>query len=286
MKTTREDRELCAAPARPTYRIRDWTSLYENNRTRELKRLDWVPVPNRMDGDGYTELLDHPAGVSHLGAWLALVQIASRCDPRGTLMRDRGKAHDFRSLSRISRIPAETFEEAIPRFLDIGWLEELTVREFKNMQGGAGKSQDDAVLCDQTASCGDKEGNGREGKEGNEMVIRSTPAWQQDAEFVAFRDRYMETGGSFIDRDFAEAYEFRWRKFDFEQKAARLAALGLHAEEYRSNPRFVPKPQKFLESEWERPVRPAATTAKPAPSLADRTIALMQKRIDQGRPPL
>ncbi len=59
-------------------RIRDWSKLYENNRTRELKRLDWVPVPNRLDGDGYTELLDHPDGGLHYAAWIVMVQIASR----------------------------------------------------------------------------------------------------------------------------------------------------------------------------------------------------------------
>ena len=50
-------------------RVRDWDALYENNRTRGDKRLGWVPIPNRMDGDGYTELVDHENGAAHLGAW-------------------------------------------------------------------------------------------------------------------------------------------------------------------------------------------------------------------------
>jgi hypothetical protein len=54
------------------YRVKDWSKIYENNRTRELKRMDWVPIPNKMDGDGFTELVDHPNGAAHLGAWLAL----------------------------------------------------------------------------------------------------------------------------------------------------------------------------------------------------------------------
>ena len=44
-----------------TYRIRDWQRHFENNRTRELKVMAWVPVPNKMDGDGYTELVTHPS---------------------------------------------------------------------------------------------------------------------------------------------------------------------------------------------------------------------------------
>ena len=43
---------------------------------------------------------------------------------------------------------------------------------------------------------------------------------------------------------------------DFEQKRARTESLEVHMAEYREDPRFVPKPLKFLESEWQRPLRP------------------------------
>lgn len=105
------------------FRVKDWNLLFENNRTRGLKHLDWVPMPNKMDGDGYTELVDHPNGAAHLGAWLAIVQIASRCHTRGALTRDNGRPHTPESLARISRIPVVIFEEALPRLLRIGWLE-------------------------------------------------------------------------------------------------------------------------------------------------------------------
>ena len=105
------------------FRVKGWNLLFENNRTRGLKHLDWVPMPNKMDGDGYTELVDHPNGAAHLGAWLAIVQIASRCHIRGALTRDNGRPHTAESLARISRIPVVIFEEALPRLLRIGWLE-------------------------------------------------------------------------------------------------------------------------------------------------------------------
>ena len=50
-------------------RIKDWSEHFENNRTRELKSLTFVCIPNKLDGDGYTELIDHPNGISHYGAW-------------------------------------------------------------------------------------------------------------------------------------------------------------------------------------------------------------------------
>jgi hypothetical protein len=131
----------------PLYRVRDWDQHFENNRTRELKRMDWLPVPNRHDGDGFTELLDHPNGMAHYAAWHLLLQVASKCHPRGTLVREvtrpqdaaadpggrphpaaaGGKLpHDARSLARITHGSEAVFLEAIPRLLSIGWLEVCT----------------------------------------------------------------------------------------------------------------------------------------------------------------
>lgn len=100
----------------------DWDELYENNRTRGMKVMQWVPVPNRHDGDGYTELVSHPNGAAHLGAWLVILQVASRCRKRGTLLRDDGTPHDEASISRRTRILKSVLEEAIPRLVSIGWL--------------------------------------------------------------------------------------------------------------------------------------------------------------------
>lgn len=107
------------------YKIVDWGKCYENNRTREMRRMSWVPMPNRHDGDGYTQLLDHPNGAAHFGAWCALVQVASKCDERGTLMRSGGIGHDPESLERITRIPVKVWSEVLPRLLQIGWLQDL-----------------------------------------------------------------------------------------------------------------------------------------------------------------
>lgn len=103
--------------------------------------MDWVPVPNRMDGEGYTQLVDHPNGAAHLGAWLAIVEIASRRDVRGTLPQEG--AGTSQALARISRLPAGLFAEVIPRLVQIGWIEELTPIP----QEGAGIPQDGAGEC-------------------------------------------------------------------------------------------------------------------------------------------
>lgn len=144
------------------YKIRNWATLYENNRTRELKKLDWLPIPNKQDGDGYTLLMEQPDGAAIFGAWIACAQIASRCDPRGTLLRDGKKPHDSASLSRMSRIPVGIIESMLKAVSheDVNWLEVIYLEKVHN---------NPAPPCDNPAPpC--LEGKGREGNEGNERI--------------------------------------------------------------------------------------------------------------------
>jgi len=60
------------------YCIKDWDRHFETHKTRILKHLTFVKLPNRQDGDGYTLLLDHPNGAAHYAAWVALVLVSSR----------------------------------------------------------------------------------------------------------------------------------------------------------------------------------------------------------------
>ena len=135
----------------PLYFIVDWNIHFENNRTRELARMSWVPVPNKHDGDGYRELIhDHPNGTAHYGAWVTIVQVGSKCTPRGVLISGKKvivadecgntagecdatagecdatastcRPHNSYSLERKTGVPAEIYNEAIPRLIEIGWL--------------------------------------------------------------------------------------------------------------------------------------------------------------------
>lgn len=150
------------------YRIRDWGAHFENNRTRELKYLDWVPMPNKMDGDGYTALVDHLDGDAHFGVWCTIVEIASRCDPRGTLLRDGAKPHTPASLARLSRLPESSFEAAIPRLLDIGWLETVELE----VSGVTELSHDDAINSHPSAEKRLRNGTERNGTELREVSLK------------------------------------------------------------------------------------------------------------------
>lgn len=152
------------------YRIKDWETHFENNRTKGLKTLAWVPFPNKHDGDGYTELLDHPEGPVHYAAWVTMVQVASKCSPRGTLLRDGRIPHDPPSLARKTHLPAVSFEGAIPRLLSIGWLERIDYDERTS-----DTTQDVAAPWQDSAPRARAERNGTEqkGREGNRRASTS-----------------------------------------------------------------------------------------------------------------
>jgi hypothetical protein len=149
--------------------IVDWGKHYENNRTRELKKMTWVPMPNRHDGDGYTKLLDHPNGPAHFGAWCALIEVASRCDVRGTLQSSGGKPLDCASLARMTHIPTAVWSDVLPRLLSIGWI--IT---YKIPQEGAPESQEGAAIPQEGALNG-MEWNGMESLQSTASSGGETP---------------------------------------------------------------------------------------------------------------
>lgn len=133
-------------------RISRWSEIFENNRTRELKSLSWIPFPNKMDGDGFTEIMDHKDGMIHFAAWVLIAQVASKCDPRGTLLRDCRTPHTSKSIARMTRASEQAIIAAIPRLISVGWLEEFELQSSLNPT----VCNDPESSCDNPAlACGD-----------------------------------------------------------------------------------------------------------------------------------
>ncbi len=113
------------------YRIKDWATKFENSETRKYKHLQWVPVPNKLDGDGIATLLDHPDGMAHFGVWVSLLEIASKDSVcRGDLSRSSANGrvgHNSITLARILRTNEKLICVAIGRLLQLGWLQEVTI---------------------------------------------------------------------------------------------------------------------------------------------------------------
>jgi hypothetical protein len=140
------------------YKIRNWNALFENNRSRQVDKLTWVSIPNRHDGENFSNIVQHPEGAMIFSGFILMVEVASKCNPRGTLIKTDGTPHTPPSLSLKTRAPQKWFDSAI-KFLEThtDWLD---VEELTNMTS-AERHTDVTQL---TPACEE----GKEGKEGKE----------------------------------------------------------------------------------------------------------------------
>lgn len=152
------------------YSVSDWNDHYENNRSRLVKELAWVPVPNGHDGENYSRLITGKNAAEIFAAWILILQVASRCTPRGTLTRSNGSPHDPASLSLKTRAPATWFEKSLPALIECGWLycKQLTDNDT------APACRSSAASTSQPCQRGDEEGKGRE-QNGRELAASPTP---------------------------------------------------------------------------------------------------------------
>jgi len=106
------------------YRVKDWDLLYEKAQTRKCVTMNWVAVPNRHDGAGYSAVADHDRSCELFTAWILILQVASRMPSRGTLCKDN-KPLTPKDLARRTRFPEEIFRLAFDVLVspEIGWLE-------------------------------------------------------------------------------------------------------------------------------------------------------------------
>jgi hypothetical protein len=107
------------------YRIVNWADTYENNESRRLKTLLWVPMPNKHDGLGFKRMAMQRNRCELFAAWMLLVQLASKGRPeqRGTLARD-GLPLDVEDMALMTGFPRDVFERALAFFSEpkVGWL--------------------------------------------------------------------------------------------------------------------------------------------------------------------
>ena len=104
-------------------KIAKWDDHYENAQSRKVHHLSWVPVPNKHDGEKYSEIMTLSDAPIIFTAWILMLQVASRSQHRGSLLRDDGTPHTPESLALKTRGKAEWFSIAIPILVKIGWLD-------------------------------------------------------------------------------------------------------------------------------------------------------------------
>jgi len=248
------------------YRICNWNHRFENSSSRKLKRLDWVALPNAMDIEGYIVLVDHPNGAAHFGAWIAIVQIASKQDPRGTL--PNGKTSQSlggicQSLGRISRLPAGLFEEVLPRLIEIGFLE-ISAESPGTSADSPGTSADSPGTSAKSADTDIHTGKTDKQTEQRKTVETSSSISNQKIHahmqnengahgWAEFAEAYIATGRETTAADLANSKPV-WTKLSLGDQVACLSGIRRDIEHHKySEPAFWPKPKKYLlEREWTR----------------------------------
>jgi hypothetical protein len=108
------------------YKIRNWNKHFENNESRKIRNLSWVPVINKHDGRGYRRVAALPNSVQVFCAWNLIIQVASKMPTRGVLLDDDG-ALTAADLSAKTGFPESIFEAAFSALIkpEIKWLEEI-----------------------------------------------------------------------------------------------------------------------------------------------------------------
>lgn len=70
------------------YYIRNWSTHYEKSQSRRVDAMTWVALPNKHDGLSYRRLMQQPNALTVYGAFVLIVQVASKCKVRGVLADD------------------------------------------------------------------------------------------------------------------------------------------------------------------------------------------------------
>ena len=147
------------------YRVVGWKQIYENNRTREMKNMTWVPVQNRHDGDGFCTVMSHPDGIKIYGCWMLILQIASKGNPRGTLRKANGEPYTAKNFANMTKSNEADMLRALEILStpEVGWLEQVTTHVSSAPQEPAEIPQEPAEIPQEPARKG-REGKGREGE--------------------------------------------------------------------------------------------------------------------------
>lgn len=200
------------------YRVTDWDLHFENSRSRSVKDARWAPVPNHFDGDRISELIDVGGAEAYAG-WVAVILVASRCHPRGTLVREplNGdvRPHDAGSLARMTGLPKKCFQKTIDVALSVGLIEVC------------GETDSGVSVGWQLGDIALSQKEGKEGKEGNTSE-RSRLSWGRLSSWID------------ITPDHVSVWEQAYPACDIARQLSAMDAW------------LKANPKKAVKSNWER----------------------------------
>lgn len=166
------------------YRVRGWDSLFENAQSRKCTKLAWVLVPNKHDGKSFRRLMCMENGPSLYGAWVILLQVASKCPERGILADEDGPL-TAEDLALKSGCPEGVFIEALEVLSSpqIRWLEAEEIDATGSELGAHSQTATSTVPLHSTESALNRtereEQKGRESKNGAADAARDSAKSRQ-----------------------------------------------------------------------------------------------------------
>ena len=108
------------------YQINNWNGIFETSESRKYKALNWVAMPNSMDGEGYNMVKSLKQAPEIFCAWCLIVEVASRCPQRGILVDKDGNPYNPKRLAMKTGYPESIFVLALKELTkpEIGWIKE------------------------------------------------------------------------------------------------------------------------------------------------------------------
>ena len=112
------------------FAIKDWAGHFENASSVRIKKTNYVLLPNRHDGVGYSRIAKCEDCVEIFAAWCLILQVASRMQTRGVLVCD-GEPLTSEDMADLTRFPESIFKKAFDVLSSdrIGWITEIDVSE-------------------------------------------------------------------------------------------------------------------------------------------------------------
>jgi hypothetical protein len=112
-----------------SYEIFNYAETFEVSQSKKYKNLTWFASPNRYDSGGMLEMLSEDNGLSYIGVWYLLLQLASTMPKRGLFVSDSGKPLNLKRIAVTLRVETSVLAESFEYFKSIGWLVENTQLE-------------------------------------------------------------------------------------------------------------------------------------------------------------
>lgn len=99
------------------YHFKDWGTIFENNKSREVDNLTYFLQPNKLVGEGLGFTKMQPDGLELMGTYMFLKCVASTAPKkwRGWFVRN-GSVMDAVRIAALSGIPTEKVERALTFF--------------------------------------------------------------------------------------------------------------------------------------------------------------------------